>query len=61
MSRKIAIEKYFIFNSVRVHRHPHGLVGALDRWQRNAGSARAQNDRRDDHMQPVKTARREEA
>jgi hypothetical protein len=46
---------------VRVHRHPHGLVGALDRRQRNAGPTGAQNDRRHDHVQPVKAARGEES
>ena len=61
MSRKVAIEKHFIVNSMRAHRHPHGLVGVLDRRQRNAGPARAQNDRRDDHVQSVKVACRKEA
>ena len=46
---------------MRAHRHPHGLVGVLDRRQRNAGPARAQNDRRDDHVQSVKVACRKEA
>ena len=46
---------------MRAHRHPHGLVGALDRRQRDAGPARAQNDRRDDHVQSVKAACRKEA
>lgn len=42
---------------MRAHRHPHGLVGTLDRRQRDAGAARTQNDRRDDHVQSVKTSR----
>jgi len=37
LSRKIAIEQHFIVNSMRAHRHPHGLVGALDRRQCNTG------------------------
>ncbi len=45
---------------MRAHRHPHGLVGALDRRQRNTGPARAQDDRRNDHVQPVKAACRQE-
>ena len=46
---------------MRAHLHAHSLVGALDRRQRDAGSARAQNDRRDDHVQPVKATCRKEA
>jgi hypothetical protein len=45
---------------MRAHSHMHSLVGALDRRQRDAGPARAQNDRRDDHVQSVKTTRRKE-
>ena len=41
---------------MRAHGYAHGLVGALDRRQRNAGPARAKNDRRDDHVQAVKAA-----
>ena len=61
LSRKIAIEQNFVVNSMHAHRHAHGLVGALDRRQRDAGPARAQNDRRDDHVQPVKATCRKEA
>jgi hypothetical protein len=46
---------------MRAHLHAHGLVGALDRRQRDAGSARAQNERRDNHVQSVKATCRKEA
>ena len=46
---------------MRAHRHPHGLVGAFNRRQRDAGPARAQNDRRHDYVQSVKAACRKEA
>ena len=46
---------------MRAHRHPHGHVGAFDRRQRDARAARAQNDRRDDHVQSVKASRRKKA
>ena len=60
MSRKVAIEQYFVFNLVRAHVHAHGLISALNRRQRNAGPARSQNDWRYDYVQPVKATRREE-
>jgi hypothetical protein len=46
---------------MRAHRHPHGHVGAFDRRQRDARAARAQNDRRDDHVQSVKASCRKKA
>ena len=46
---------------MRAHVHAHGLVGALDRRQRDAGPARAQNNRRDDHMQSIKATCHKEA
>ena len=61
LSRKIAIEQNFVVNSMHAHRHAHGLIGALDRRQRDAGPARAQNNRRDDHVQSVKATCRKEA
>lgn len=56
MSRKIAIEKRLVLNLMRAHRHPHGLIGTLDRRQRDAGPTRTQNDRRNDQVQPVQAA-----
>jgi hypothetical protein len=61
LNRKIAIKQYFVVNSMRTHLHAHGLVGALDRRQRDAGSARAENDRRYNHVQSVKATCRKEA
>ena len=40
---------------------PAWPVGAFDRRQRDARAARAENDRRDDHVQSVKAARRKKA
>ena len=61
LSRQIAVEQHLVVEPVHVHRRAQRLVDTLDRRQREARPAGAEDDRRDHDMQPVETARGEEA
>jgi len=55
LSGQIAVEQYLVVNLMCAHRHAQSLIGPIYQRQSNAGTARTQNDRRDDQMQAVET------
>ena len=61
LSRQIAVEQHLVVELMCVHLQAQGLIGALDRRQDEARPSRAENDRRDHHMQPVEAAGGEKA
>jgi hypothetical protein len=61
LSGKIAIEQHLAVEQMDAHRRTQRLIDSVDRTERETRPAIAKDDWRDDHMQTIETARREEA
>ena len=60
LSAEVAIEQHLVVETMDPHRRRQGLLHPIDRSEREAGPAIAENDRRDDHMQAIDAARGDE-
>ena len=60
MSGEITIEQHFAIERMDSYRRTQRVLEAVDRSEREARRAIAEDDRRDNHVQAIETALREE-